>query len=163
MLESANTDKSLATESRDSGRVEQSRPHDLVALIARALLVGIFLMSGFRHDWQLSNTVLHAPADGVSLPELWVVISIMIEVVAGLMVLTGWNARWAALVLAMYTVTAAFLFHADWIYPPPAHLNALINFWKNVSIAGGFLMVFAFGAGRYSMGLRSSRSATRRN
>ena len=114
------------------------------------MLVAIFLMSGFQHDWQLPNTVAYFGAKGLPAPEVGAVIAITIEVGAGLMVLSGWNARWGALAIAIFSILTSLLFHAYWSEPLPARMSDFINFWKNVSIAGGFLMVFAFGPGRYS-------------
>ena len=54
--------------------------------------------------------------------------------------------------LAIFTLAAAFLFHDYWTLTDAAQVAAnKINFWKNVSITGGMLMVFAFGPGRYSV------------
>jgi SURF4 family protein len=53
---------------------------------------------------------------------------------------------------AVFTVVAGVLFHAYWAdADAAARMGDFINFWKNLSIAGGFLMVFAFGPGRYSV------------
>ena len=56
------------------------------------------------------------------------------------------------LMIAIYTIAAGLLFHAYWNDAPANRMDDYINFWKNVSIAGGFLMIFAFGPGRYSIG-----------
>lgn len=128
-----------------------SRSNDLAALIARALLVAVFLISGLQHDWRFTNTAAYLALNGFPAPYVVAVSAIAIEIFAGLMVLTGWNARWAALALAIYTILQGLLFHAYWNYSPPARLDAFVIFWKNISIAGGFLMVFALGPGRYSV------------
>jgi putative oxidoreductase len=124
---------------------------DSVALAARVLLVALFLMSGFGKIPGFAGTASYIAAKGLPLPELGAAIAIAVEVGGGLLVLVGWKARWAALVIAIYTVIAGVLFHAYWSDAPAARLGDYINFWKNVSIAGGFLMVFAFGPGRYSI------------
>ncbi len=57
--------------------------------------------------------------------------------------------------VAIFTVVAGIFFHAYWAdADAAARMGNYINFWKNISIAGGFLMVFAFGPGRYSVDRR---------
>jgi len=65
----------------------------------------------------------------------------------GLAILLGFYTRWVALVLAVFTLATAAMFHL----PHFSDMAQAINVWKNISIAGGFLMLFAFGPGRYSV------------
>ena len=90
--------------------------HDVVALLARVLLVAMFVVSGFGKATGFAGTV---------------------SLIAS---------------IAIYTIAAGLLFHAYWNDAPANWFDDYINFWKNVSIAGGFLMIFAFGPGRYSIG-----------
>jgi putative oxidoreductase len=125
---------------------------DIAALIGRVLLVSVFLMSGFGKITGFAGTASYIAAHGLPFPALGVVIAIAVEVGAGLLVLIGWKARWAALAVAIFTVAAGVLFHAFWAdAEPAARMGNFVNFWKNIAIAGGFLMVFAFGPGRYSI------------
>jgi putative oxidoreductase len=125
---------------------------DIAALIGRILLVSVFLMSGFGKITGFAGTASYIAAHGLPFPALGVLIAIAVEVGAGLLVLIGWKARWAALAIAIFTVAAGVLFHAFWAdAEPAARMGNFVNFWKNISIAGGFLMVFAFGPGRYSI------------
>ena len=77
--------------------------------------------------------------------------TILVELGGGILLVLGWKARWAALAIAVFTVLAAFLFHNYWTYAEPERMAQYINFWKNIAIAGGMLMVFAFGPGRYGV------------
>jgi putative oxidoreductase len=80
--------------------------------------------------------------------------------IAGLL-LVGWQARWAALILAIFCLVTALFFHRYWSAAPAEQAMQHINFYKNVAIAGGLLFVFAFGPGRYSLDARaSSRQAS---
>jgi len=125
---------------------------DSVALVARVLLVALFLLSGFGKLVGFTGTALYIGAHGLPFPKLGVVIALVVELGAALLVLVGWKARWSALALAVFAVAAGVLFHAYWAdTDAAAHMSNFINFWKNISIAGGFLMVFAFGPGRYSV------------
>jgi len=125
---------------------------DIAALIGRVLLVALFLLSGFGKISDFAGTAAYIASKGLPLPALGAAIAIVMEVGVGLLVLVGWRARAAALALAVFTVVAGVLFHAYWANADAAaRMGDFINFWKNVSIAGGFLMVSAFGPGRYSV------------
>ena len=68
------------------------------------------------------------------------------------MIIVGWQTRLVALLLAIFCAVAAYFFHDFWHQPPgPQHTNNVIHFMKNVSMIGGFLMLCAAGAGRYSL------------
>ena len=126
---------------------------DAVALVARVLLVALFLLSGFSKIGGFAGTASYIASKGLPLPELGAGIAIVVELGGGLLLLSGWKARPVALILAVFSVIAAVFFHAYWgDRDPAARMSDFINFWKNISIAGGFLMVFAFGPGRYSVG-----------
>ena len=128
---------------------------DVAALIARVLLVALFLLSGTNKIGGFDGTVSYIAAHGLPFPALGAMIAILVEFGGGLLVLVGWKARWTALVMAIFTVAAAIFFHAYWADADAAvRMGDYINFWKNISIAGGFLMVFAFGPGRYSFDRR---------
>jgi len=125
---------------------------DIAALIGRVLLVALFLLSGFGKISDFAGTAAYIGSKGLPLPAVGAAIAIVMEVGVALLVLVGWRARAAALALAVFTVVAGVLFHAYWAdADAAARMGDFINFWKNVSIAGGFLMVSAFGPGRYSV------------
>ena len=89
---------------------------------------------------------------GLPLPQIGAVIAIVCELGGGILLIIGYKARWATLVLAVFTLAAGILFHDYWALSDAAQVAAnKINFWKNVAISGGMLMVFAFGPGRYSV------------
>ena len=121
------------------------------ALVGRILLVAMFLTSGFGKITGFEGTVGYIASKHLPLPQVGAIIAILCELGAGLLVLVGFKARWAALVLAVFTLAAGIFFHDYWNADAAAKMMQQINFWKNVSIAGGFLLVFAFGPGRYSV------------
>ncbi len=137
---------------RDAIVLDASASRDIAALIARVLLVALFVQSGYSKIGGFAGTASYIAAHGLPLPALGAVIAIAVELGAGLLVLIGWQARWAGLIVAIFTVVAGIFFHAYWAdADAAARMGNYINFWKNISIAGGFLMVFAFGPGRYSV------------
>ena len=70
--------------------------------------------------------------------------------------MTGFFTRQTAVVLAVFTVLAGFIFHAFWAAPEAAKMMQQINFLKNLSIAGGMLVLAAFGPGTISVDARRS-------
>jgi putative oxidoreductase len=138
---------------RNTALLDASRSRDAVALIARVLLVALFLLSGLGKIGGFAGTASYIASKGLPWPALGAVIAIAVEVGGGLLLLSGWKARPVAVILAVFTVLAGFLFHPYWTeVDGAARVGDFINFWKNISIAGGFLMVFSFGPGRYSVG-----------
>jgi putative oxidoreductase len=121
------------------------------ALVGRILLVLMFLTSGFGKVTGFEGTVGYIASKHLPLPQVGAIIAILCELGAGILLLVGFKARWAALVLAIFTLAAGILFHDYWNADAAAKMGQQINFWKNVSITGGMLMVFAFGPGRYSV------------
>jgi putative oxidoreductase len=127
-----------------------------IAAVGRVLLSLIFLMSGFMKLTDRTGTIQYIQAAGLPLPSLDYLIALVCEIGGGLGILLGFKARLAAAVLFVFTLTAAFGFHSNFADP-----NMMIHFMKNVAIAGGFLLIVAFGPGRLSLDARkSSRDAT---
>ena len=67
------------------------------------------------------------------------------------MLAAGFKARPAAVAIAAFTLVASFFFHRYWSAPADQYMAQFLNFWKNVSMIGGLLVVYAFGPGRLSI------------
>ena len=121
------------------------------ALLGRILLALIFITSGFGKITGFEGTVGYIASKGLPLPQLGAIIAITVEVGGSILLVIGYKARWAALALAIFTLAAAIFFHNYWAVEAAEKMAQQINFWKNISMAGGMLMVFAHGPGRYSV------------
>ncbi len=128
-----------------------------LALIGRILLALIFVTSGFSKIGGFDGTVGYIASKGLPMASVVAVLTILVELGGGLALVLGFYARWAALALAVFTLLAAFIFHNYWAVPAAQVMMQQINFWKNVSIAGGMLMVVAFGAGAFSLDAKRGR------
>ncbi len=87
---------------RNPGPVDAGGSRDVVALIARVLLVALFLLSGFGKIGGFAGTASYIASKGLPLPELGAVIAIVVELGGGLLLLSGWKARPVALILAIF-------------------------------------------------------------
>jgi putative oxidoreductase len=124
---------------------------NLAALVGRILLAVIFLISGFGKIPGFQGTAGYIASKGLPMPQVIAALTIVVELGGGILLAIGYKARWAALALAIFTLLAAILFHDFWAADAAQKMNQQINFLKNLAIAGGMLMVFAFGPGRYSV------------
>ena len=123
-------------------------------LLGRVMLAALFIPSGLSKLAGFQGTVGYIASKGLPLPQLGAVAAIAVELLVALALLLGWRTRWAALILALFTLAAAVFFHAYWAVPADQKMMQSINFWKNVAIAGGLLFVAAHGPGPYALDAR---------
>ena len=122
-----------------------------LSLIGRILLALLFIPSGFSKIGGFAGTVGYIASKGVPLPELAAAAAIGIELGLGLLLLIGWQTRWAALGIALFTVVISFIFHNFWDVPAEQVMAQQQNFFKNMAAVGGLLTVAAWGAGAWSV------------
>lgn len=120
-------------------------------LLGRVLLSVIFILSGLSKFLDMSGTAQYMAAKGFSNPTLFIIIAAIIELVAGIAILLGFKARWAAWLLFLYLIPVTFLFHDFWNYSGAEHSMQLINFLKNLAIMGGLAYVGGSGPGKFSL------------
>jgi putative oxidoreductase len=125
-------------------------------LIGRLLMANIFIVAGYRKIPGFAGTAgyMAAKMPGVdpNLITVLLVLTIIIELGGGLMLLFGWQARIAALVIFLWMIPVTLVFHAYWGLPPEQMRVEFIQFQKNMAIMGGMFYVMAFGTGRFSVG-----------
>jgi putative oxidoreductase len=132
----------------------RAETRDLAALVGRILLAAMFVVSGFGKITGFDGTVGYIASKGLPLPALLAALAIVIELGGGLAILAGWMTRWVALAFVVFLVVITPIFHNFWAVPEAQHAMQQINFMKNLSILGGFLLLFAYGPGRYSVDRR---------
>jgi len=118
--------------------------------IARIFIAIIFLMSGLNKIGNYGNTAYWM--EDVGVPSLFLPIVIALEIVGGLAIILGWKARIFSFLLAGFCMLSAIVFHSNF-----ADQNEMINFMKNIAIAGGFLTITINGAGSFSLDGRLSQ------
>ena len=122
-----------------------------VVLVARLLLVVLFLVFGWSKLTDYAGTVGYMTQIGAPLPSLATLVAIMVEVFGALAVAVGLWTRPLALLLALYALGTALIGHPFWTMEGADRCANAINFYKNISIIGGFLLLNVTGAGRYSV------------
>ncbi len=132
----------------------QNASNDAVVLVGRILLGLLFVISGAGKVFGFDGAVGYIGAKGLPLPQVVAVLTICVELGGGLALILGYRARWAALVLAVFTLLAALIFHDFWAAAAAQARSQQIHFLKNLAIAGGMLVLFAFGPGRLSLDAR---------
>lgn len=125
---------------------------ELSAPLGRVMLAMIFIMSGLNKIGTYAGTQGYMEAMGVPGSVLPLVIAL--EVFAGIALVIGFQARLAALGLAGFSVLSALLFHANF-----ADQMQMMMFMKNITIAGGLLMIVAQGAGAYALDNKLNKSS----
>jgi putative oxidoreductase len=122
-----------------------------LSLIGRALLALLFIPAGFSKIGGFAGTAGYIASKGVPLPELAAAAAIGVELGLGLLLLIGWQTRWAALGIALFTVVITFIFHNFWAVPAEQVMAQQQSFFKNIAVVGGLLTVAAWGAGAWSV------------
>jgi putative oxidoreductase len=121
------------------------------ALLGRIALSAIFVISGIAKLADYEGTLGHMRSAGLPGPEVLLVIAAITEILGGLSVLTGFLSRIGALALIGFLIPTSLVFHAFWRFEGAEQTMQMANFMKNVGIAGGLLMLVAYGPGRYSV------------
>jgi putative oxidoreductase len=119
------------------------------AVTGRVLIAALFLLSGIGKIASPSMTEGYIASAGLPAPLFGLLIAILVEVGGGLLLIAGFQTRIVALVLAVFTLAAALVFHHNF-----ADQNAMIHFFKNFAIIGGLLQIAAFGPGSVSLDAR---------
>jgi putative oxidoreductase len=100
------------------------------------------------------GTVGYIASAGLPMPQLAAVVAIAVEVLAPTALILGWGTRWAALVLALFTLVATLGFHNFWAMPADQAYLQQLMFFKNIAVVGGLLVLAAHGAGALSLDAR---------
>ena len=129
-----------------------------LALVGRVLLALMFVLSGFGKLGDIAGTAGYIASGGLPMASALAVIVGLLELLGGLAIVVGFQARWAALALGLFTLAASLLFHKFWAAPADQAFVQQLLFMKNLSVAGGMFIVAALGAGPASIdAARASR------
>jgi putative oxidoreductase len=116
---------------------------DILLVIGRVLFALIFINSGIAHLTKLNDMTGYAQFKKVPAAKLAVIVTGLMLIIGGLYIVFGVYADLGALLLAIFLVPTAFMMHNFWtIQEPQAKQSEMINFFKNLSLAGAALIIF---------------------
>ena len=116
----------------------------LIQVLGRIFLSTIFLIEGMNKIFNYEGTIEYM--ENFNVPEYLAIPAIIVEILFPLLLIVGYQTKISALVLAIFTLATALIFHTDF-----TSQMQLTSFLKNFAIAGGFLIIFVNGAGKYSI------------
>ena len=108
----------------------------IVEFFGRILLSALFLFEGVRKFFFQEETIMYMEEYGV--PEILFFPSLILEILFPILLIIGYKTRISALIMALFTLTVAIIFHTDF-----QNQMELIIFLKDIAIAGGFLIIAA--------------------
>ena len=127
------------------------RIRDPLILFARLLMVALFVIFGWQKLTGYDGAIAYFTQAGVPLPSLAAPIAVIMELGVAIAIALGLLARPLAILLALYTLATAIIGHHFWTMSGLDQIEAEINFFKNISIISGLLLLFITGAGRFSL------------
>jgi putative oxidoreductase len=135
-------------------KTTQRGTSDIGILLGRIALATVFIQAGISKLMGWPGIVhllihLHAPY-----PLLGGIIAIASELAGGIMIVLGLRARTGALILILFTIGANWLTHRFWLMHGPAAFTAEIQFFLDLSICGGLLLLASTGPGRFAVDRR---------
>jgi putative oxidoreductase len=141
---------------------------DAILLAGRIVLGVIFVKSGFQKLLALSAFAASLAHRGLPHSATWAVIGATVEFVGGILIVAGLKARYASLLMILFVIVATGISHRYWeLAEAAARRTQESQFFKNLSIIGGLILLFATGAGRFSLdgwlALRSRDKPTGQN
>ena len=116
----------------------------IVEFIGRLLLSALFLIEGFGKISMQENVIMYMEDYGV--PGILFVPATVLEILFPLLLIVGYKTRLAALVMTLFTLTVAIIFHTDF-----SEGMQMIFFLKDLAIAGGFMIILVYGPGKISL------------
>ncbi len=122
--------------------------------LGRLLIAALFVIAGLHKITDPAGTQAYIASAGLPVPLLAYLIAVIVEVGGGILLIAGFQTRIVALVMAIFTIATALGFHHNL-----GDQSQFIQFFKNISIAGGLLQIVAFSAGACSIDfMRSSKA-----
>lgn len=121
--------------------------HDIALVVGRVLIGALFLIAAYNKSKGYDGSIAYFSRLGMPAASVMVPVTILFEVVAGLLLIVGYQTRIVALALAVFVLAAALMAHTNFG-------DGNNHFLKNVAIAGGCLAFFCSGPGAYSMDAR---------
>jgi len=116
----------------------------VIEVLGRIFLSAIFLINGVGKIFNYEETIQYM--ENFDVPGYLIIPAITVEILFPILLILGYYTKFSALVLSLFTLALAVIFHTDF-----SNQIQLMSFLKNIAIAGGFLIIFVYGPGKYSI------------
>jgi putative oxidoreductase len=124
---------------------------DAVLLLGRVALGAIFVKSGLQKLMAIGAFAASLAGRGVPQSEMWAIIGASVEVIGGILVVTGLKTRFASILMILFVIVATGISHRYWEFADAARRLQESQFFKNLSIIGGFMLLGVTGSGRFGL------------
>jgi len=116
----------------------------ILEFFGRVLLSLLFLIEGFGKISMQEDVIMYMEDYGV--PGILFAPATVLEILFPILLIAGYRTKWAAAVMALFTFAVAIIFHSDF-----SEGMQMIFFLKDIAIAGGFMIIVAYGPGKISL------------
>ena len=116
----------------------------IVELLGRIFLSALFLIEGIGKIFTQEQVVMYM--EDYSVPGILFIPAVALEILFPLLLIVGYKTKLAALVMFLFTLTVAIIFHTDF-----SNEMQLVFFLKDLAIAGGFMIIIAYGSNKFSL------------
>ena len=116
----------------------------IIEALGRIFLSSLFLIEGVKKFFLQEETIIYMEEYGV--PEILFFPSLVLEILFPILIIVGYKTKWAASVLALFTFAVAIIFHTNF-----SEGMQMLFFLKDIAIAGGFMLIIAYGPGEISL------------
>ena len=116
----------------------------IIELVGRIFISALFLIEGVGKLFTQEQVITYMEDYGV--PGILFIPAVVVEILFPLLLIVGYKTRLAALVMTLFTLTVAIIFHTDF-----SDGMQLIFFLKDLAIAGGFMIIIAYGSNKFSL------------
>ena len=124
---------------------------DTWILLARILLMVLFVSSGWSKLADYQGTAGYLASLGTPLPEVATAVAIIMELLVGIALLAGLWVRPLALLMAVFVLATGVIGHPFWSMEGADRAMNMTQFYKNLAITGGLLLLAVTGAGRFAL------------
>ena len=125
----------------------------VIDVLGRIFLSTLFLIEGTNKIFNYEETIQYMENFGI--PGYLAIPAIILEILFPLLLIIGYQTKIAALVMMIFTIVVAIIFHTNF-----DDQMQFITFCKDIAIAGGFIIIFVNGAGKFSVDYKLKSNKT---
>jgi putative oxidoreductase len=138
---------------------------DYVQAISRVLISSVFIVFGYLQFTHIGNYIANPAVikvagltGGILTPTIIAYLVASIDLFGGILILIGYQTRWASIVLIAFVVLTLIFVHSFWTMQGAARIGNQVNFYKNLAIIGALLLLISHGPGSCSLDHRFSKN-----